>query len=344
MADKEVPEGLDPVTPPLVGTDRIIVEKKRATLTQVFDLADATFGLVDMETRLTTAEADIVTAEGDIDDLETRATALEANDTAKALQLTQGRHGSALQATGAAHTIVDEAYVVGSHSAAQQDHTLPAGTAERGIWFVKAHGNAFGMRVLPNGADLINGVNAAFLLPGSDSANAFGDMWLVKVVNTGAVWSWRVSGAGGRMDEIQSDVDALDTRLDTAESDITALEAADTALDARVDVLEAPTSVDANSGSISWTTVQRYRNILVGLATFTVNATTGEWPVGQSRILANFSSGAGGIALAVPSGHYLNGVLNGASGTLDAAGIADDGKAMYSILVTREDTDRWSWA
>jgi hypothetical protein len=117
-----------------------------------------------------------------------------------------------------------------------------------------------------------------------------------------------------------------------------------TALTTRVTTLEAPTSVDKNAAAVSWTTEKRIRNIhAAALAVFTLDATVGDWPVGEGRPLANFSTAAFGIRVNVPSGHYLNGILNGTTGTKGAAA-ADDGNPIYTMLITREDTDRWSWA
>jgi hypothetical protein len=113
---------------------------------------------------------------------------------------------------------------------------------------------------------------------------------------------------------------------------------------AAISALEAPLSSNASSSSVSWTIEKRLRNVYTtGLATFTPTTSTTDWPVGEARPLANFSTAAHGIRLNVPSGHYLNGVLNGNSGTLGAAAAAA-GSPIFTILVTREDTDRWSWA
>lgn len=226
-----------------------------------------------------------------------------------------------LVVSGASATIGTERVVFVTNTSATVTLTLPDGVPPREIVIVQAHGVAQTIICVRSATDISN----------SGTINGIADSFAV-VTGTRRGSMYPIACRATYHWEFQ-------TRQEIAD-----IEAAATALTTRVTDLEAPTSVDANSASISWTTAQRYRNILVGLATFTLDATTGQWPVGQSRILANFSTGAGGIRLNVPSGHYLNGILNGTTGTLDAAGVADDGKPMYSILVTREDTDRWSWA
>lgn len=118
----------------------------------------------------------------------------------------------------------------------------------------------------------------------------------------------------------------------------------DAALRNRVTALEAPTSVDENGAAIAWTTQARIRNIHgAALAVFTTSATTDQWPVGQSRLLANFSTATFGVRVNVPVGHYLNGILNGTTGTLGTYAAAA-GVPLYSLLITREASDRWSWS
>lgn len=147
----------------------------------------------------------------------------------------------------------------------------------------------------------------------------------------------RIEAAEGDIDALETDVGTLTTSLASTASELSTTIG-------RVSSLEAPTSVDENGAAISWTTQKRIRNIhAAALAVFTLDATTGQWPIGEARPLANFSTAAHGIRVNVPSGHYLNGILNGTTGTLGAAA-AVAGSPIYTILVTREDTDRWSWA
>jgi hypothetical protein len=169
--------------------------------------------------------------------------------------------------------------------------------------------------------------------------------------SSGDIEGFLVSSLLPTIDSIYTSVGNLETWRTTAEGQISDLETNLGATAAelsttigRVGSLEAPLSSNASSSSVSWTIEKRLRNVYTtGLATFTPPTSTTDWPVGEARPLANFSTAAHGIRLNVPSGHYLNGVLNGNSGTLGAAAAAA-GSPIFTILVTREDTDRWSWA
>lgn len=224
MAERQIPEGLEEIGRALLPTDRFMIEKKRAAMSRVLTLVDATYDLTGVATRLTAAEAAAVL-------LTSRVTAAEA---------------------------------------------------------------------------------AAALL-GDD-----------------------VMGLDTDLDALTSVVTALSGTVTVNTSDLVALLA-------RVVALENPTPIDADAAAFSWTTQQRIRNIhALALAVFTTNASVGQWPIWQSRLLMNFSVGNFGMRVNVPTGHYLNGVLNGSTGTVGTTPAAAN-RAIYGILVTREDTDRWSW-
>lgn len=112
----------------------------------------------------------------------------------------------------------------------------------------------------------------------------------------------------------------------------------------RIGELEAPVFVDEDNTPIEWTSQKRIRNrYTAALAVFVLSATTDEWQIGEGRTLANFSTAAHGMRVDVLEGHFLNGVEDGTTGTIGAAA-ATDGEPIYTILIVREDTNRWSWA
>lgn len=121
-----------------------------------------------------------------------------------------------------------------------------------------------------------------------------------------------------------------------------------TALDTRIDGLEAiaTTPLSSTTGTtLSWEAQERVRLANTGTThcLVTLNGDTTEWPVGRARPLSQYGSTTGGFTLAVPSGHKLNTVTNGTSGVIGTAA-ADDGTALYTVMVTREAIDEWSYA
>ena len=117
-----------------------------------------------------------------------------------------------------------------------------------------------------------------------------------------------------------------------------------TATDARITALEAPSATtNSASSSVSWTTAVEYLHTHTSLTTYTLNATTAQWPVGTARAISQYGTSTAGFQFAVPSGHKLNSVTNGVSGVL-AKAAADDGAALQTFLVTRRASDEWTWA
>jgi hypothetical protein len=108
----------------------------------------------------------------------------------------------------------------------------------------------------------------------------------------------------------------------------------------------ATTPLSSTTGTtLSWEAQERVRLANTGTThcLVTLNGDTDEWPVGRARALSQYGSTTGGFTLAVPSGHKLNTVTNGTSGVIGTTP-ADDGTALYTVMVTREASDEWSWA
>ena len=144
------------------------------------------------------------------------------------------------------------------------------------------------------------------------------------------------------------------TRIDGGWTIRSMVDVADGVVDAfidmsgRVDALEAiaTTPLSSTTGTtLSWEAQERVRLANTGTThcLVTLNGDTTEWPVGRARALSQYGSTTGGFTLAVPSGHKLNTVTNGTSGIIGTAA-ADDGTALYTVMVTREASDEWSWA
>lgn len=222
--------------------------------------------------------------------------------------------------TTSTRTITTESILDLGYTAGRHDLTLPAGTGGREIVLVRGVASAYGIRLIPDGSEKINGVAAPYDVPGSDA------------VPTGALFEVRARyttnfgpGFGGTW-LVWSSVSAIG------------------ALTSRVTALEAPTATtNSASSSVSWTTVVEYLHTHTSLTTYTLDANTTQWPVGTARAISQYGTSTAGFQFAVPSGHKLNSVTNGVSGVL-ATAAADDGSPLQTFLVTRRASDEWTWA
>lgn len=204
-----------------------------------------------------------------------------------------------------------DAHIINTYGAGAANFTLPPAVTGCLFKFVKGNGAAFGMTLTPDGSDLINGFNTPLLLAGSDNATFAAGEWCAVCPAPGqwSVWGWG-------------------TPL--------------SALASRVTALEAPTPGNESGTSVSWTTQAELWLQNTSMTTVTTDASTGQWAVNVSRLCSVDNNGSTGMTLNVPSGHTLNGVLNGSSGVIgNSALVATSG--MFSILVTRRSSTAWVW-
>lgn len=194
-----------------------------------------------------------------------------------------------------------------------------------------------GVQIIVGGGAVLNGRTAGVgyaTLPGSDLVGGMPPCFEVTRIDGG--WTIRpMVDFGPRLDDVES---VLGTLSGTTVP----------ALDTRIDALEAiaTTPVSSTTGTtLSWEAQERVRVANTGTThcLVTLNGDTTEWPVGRARAISQYGSTTGGFTIAVPSGHKLNTVTNGTSGVIGTSAAAA-GTALYTVMVTREASDEWSWA
>lgn len=308
MADKAVPEGLDAIGRDLLDTDRIIVEKKRATLAELLTLIDSYFALANLQTQANDATTAIATAEGDIDDLETRATGLE--------------------------TLAASTYVVTLSSA-----TVPAGTTD--VLILTAGAVALQMQdVVDTGRVRIHthsGTGAVTLSRSAADATASGvfqsaagtaNTCVLSAPNAfrqGRTWSLTPKMQGVPTwyvhDGESLSVDDLSGRMTIAENDIVAF-------DGRLDDLEGVVVETGTSINVAADT----RHLIL-TNTGTINLT---WPDATSAICCHVYAASGESTQTI---NFLRSAADIAAGTIN--GVVNDKSVVRTSASSDEAYQSW---
>jgi hypothetical protein len=255
---------------------------------------------------------------------------------------------------------------------ASADINLTAAPGDKGRWFwiYKDVTTSLTIRLVPDGTDKIDDVNATYTLKGCTSLRR--GWWLVFNVD-GSGDDWKVLGGLDLATEVDANTAAVALRVPTsrvitatAPLTIDGTTSADLSADRTIAIVPATTSVPGSMSAadfkklatigtvVSHATTpqtidgayQLYR-VTYAAGTFVANLPTAttNWPVGESRAIMKDHAGAFGIDLTPDATHSIHGGAGGAAVTLFGSAVVPataDPRPIW--LVTRLSTTEWAYS